>query len=79
MEVPPLSPQAKNFAHGTYRHYKGGEYHTHYIARHSETQEELVVYQDVTDTKKVWCRSLVMFLDTVLVEGKSVPRFTKIS
>ena len=30
---------------GRYRHYKGNEYTVIGVARHSETQEELVVYR----------------------------------
>jgi len=30
---------------GKYRHYKGGEYEVIGVAKHSETQEKLVVYR----------------------------------
>lgn len=33
---------------GIYRHFKGKEYRVLYIARHSETLEDMVVYQKGT-------------------------------
>ncbi len=74
-----FSPEAKNFQHGKYRHYKGGEYQTHFVARSSETLEEMVVYQDVSEPEKVWCRPLTLFLESVDIGGNMIPRFTKIN
>jgi hypothetical protein len=79
MELQPLSLEAQNFQHGKYRHYKGGEYQTHFIARHSETLEEMIVYQDLQNPEKIWCRPLVMFLEELAIEGKSIPRFLKVN
>ena len=64
----------------TYRHFKGKEYEVIGIARHSETLEELVIYKAIYDDPKfgkdaIWARPKKMFLDTVTVEGKEVPRF----
>ncbi|HVU79864.1 MAG TPA: DUF1653 domain-containing protein [Candidatus Paceibacterota bacterium] len=58
-----------------YRHYKGTEYRVLYIARHSDTEEELVVYQDVAHPEKVWVRAVPVFMETVTIDGKEVPRF----
>ena len=44
------------------------------MARHSETLEELVVYQHLDDLNW-WVRPLKMFLENVEVDGKLVPRF----
>jgi hypothetical protein len=60
---------------GRYRHYKGKEYTVIGVARHSETEEELVVYRKEYDDHGLWVRPLGMFLETVKVEGKTVPRF----
>lgn len=60
---------------GRYRHYKGNEYVVIGTARHSETQEELVVYRQDYGDKGLWVRPKEMFLETIEVEGKSVPRF----
>jgi hypothetical protein len=60
---------------GRYRHYKGNEYEVVGIARHSETDERMVVYRPLYDDSGMWVRPLAMFLETVQVDGKTVPRF----
>jgi hypothetical protein len=60
---------------GRYRHYKGKEYTVIGVARHSETEEELVVYRKEYDDHGLWVRPLAMFLESVEVEGKMVLRF----
>jgi hypothetical protein len=60
---------------GRYRHYKGKEYTVLGVARHSETEEELVVYRKEYDDHGLWVRPLAMFLENVEVEGKVMPRF----
>lgn len=65
---------------GKYRHYKGKEYEVIGTARHSETMEELVVYRALYATEdseygSLWVRPASMFAETVLVNGKEVPRF----
>lgn len=60
---------------GRYRHYKGNEYVVLGVARHSETQEELVVYRPEYGERGLWVRPKAMFLETVEVEGQPVPRF----
>jgi hypothetical protein len=62
----------------TYRHYKGNEYRVLHVVKHSETQEEMVVYQDIAHPEKIWARPLPMFMETIEIEGKNVPRFTPI-
>ena len=60
---------------GRYRHYKGKEYRVLTIARHSESEEEFVVYQLLYDDFSWWVRPREMFLETVEVSGQRVPRF----
>lgn len=60
---------------GRYRHYKGNEYLVIGVARHSETDEELVVYRQDYGDKGLWVRPLAMFAETVMVDGRQVPRF----
>lgn len=60
---------------GRYRHYKGHEYIVIGIARHSETMEELVIYRQEYGDNALWVRPKQMFLETVEVDGKIVPRF----
>lgn len=60
---------------GRYRHYKGNEYIVLGVARHSETEEELVVYQQDYGERGLWVRPRTMFEETVEVDGRSVLRF----
>ena len=63
---------------GKYRHFKGGEYEVLCIAKHSETGEEMVVYRALYEGGGVWVRPVAMFEETVVRDGKTFPRFTKI-
>jgi hypothetical protein len=60
---------------GRYRHYKGNEYTVLGVARHSETLEELVVYRQEYGEGGLWVRPAAMFGESVVVDGKTVPRF----
>jgi hypothetical protein len=60
---------------GIYQHYKGNRYQVLHFAKHSETEEDLVVYRALYGQYGVWVRPLGMFKEMVAVEGKSVPRF----
>jgi hypothetical protein len=71
-----FSSQAKSIVAGDlYVHYKGLRYNILALARHSETLEELVVYQALYGERGVWVRPLGMFLENVTVNGQSQPRF----
>lgn len=69
--LPPLKP----IPLGRYRHYKGNDYEVLGVARHSETLEELVVYRPLYGDGALWVRPRKMFEETVIVEGRTVPRF----
>jgi len=58
-----------------YRHYKGGEYTVIGVARHSETDEQLVVYRPEYGERGLWVRPLDMFCEIVEIDGKPTPRF----
>ena len=60
---------------GRYRHYKGNEYEVIDIARHSESEEEMVVYRKLYGDHSLWVRPLSMFQDNVLLDGRQMPRF----
>ena len=60
---------------GIYEHYKGNLYQVLHIAKHSESEEELIVYRALYGDYGVWVRPLAMFAETVEVDGEAVPRF----
>jgi len=66
---------------GVYRHYKGGEYDVLGIGKHSETLEDFVVYKPRYEEPiaEFFMRPKDMFFKDVVIEGKSMRRFTKIS
>ncbi len=60
---------------GIYRHYKGNRYRVIGVARHSETDEEMVVYRCLYGDCSLWVRPLAMFTENVLADGREIPRF----
>jgi len=60
---------------GKYRHYKGNLYQVDGIAKHSETEELMVVYRPLYGEQSLWVRPLTMFIEEVDVEGIKIPRF----
>jgi hypothetical protein len=70
-----MSEKKREIRTGRYRHYKGREYQVTGVARHSETEELLVVYRCLYGDDSLWVRPLEMFLETVEVAGEQVPRF----
>ncbi len=63
---------------GRYRHFKGREYEVLGVARHSETEEELVVYRALYGDFGLWVRPVSMWNETVGRDGKTFRRFTYI-
>lgn len=66
------------FAPGIYRHFKGNLYRLIALARHSETLEQMVVYQALYGERGIWVRPMGMWNEWVTHEGKQVRRFTYI-
>lgn len=63
---------------GIYKHTKtGNKYHVVCLAKHSETLEDMVVYEALYDNKesKFWVRPAAMFTETVTINGVETPRF----
>ncbi len=71
----PRPPMATTIKQGRYRHYKGQEYRVLGCARHSETEEELVIYRALYGDRGLWVRPRAMFTEMVQVNGQAVPRF----
>lgn len=63
---------------GRYRHFKGKEYEVLGVARHSETEEELVVYRALYGDFGLWVRPVSIWNETVERDGKTFCRFTYI-
>ena len=62
-----------------YRHFKGNVYRVLHIAKHSETLEEMVVYQAMYGERGVWVRPKSMFDEIIERDGKAFRRFSPIS
>ncbi len=63
---------------GRYRHFKGKEYELLFTARHSETEEEMVVYRALYGEGGLWVRPAAMWNEEIERDGKRVRRFTYI-
>ena len=74
-ELPPLPSEPRP---GLYRHYKGNHYRVLGLARHSETEEVLVVYDALEGSRGRWVRPAAMFVETVEIGGRRVPRFERV-
>ena len=61
---------------GKYRHFKGNEYEVLYIAKNSETLEDMVVYRALYGEGEVWVRPASMWNEEIVRDGKRVKRFT---
>jgi hypothetical protein len=62
---------------GIYRHFKGQLYEVLELARHSETDEEYVVYRALYGERGVWVRPLAMFDEVIERDGKTLRRFAR--
>jgi len=63
---------------GRYRHFKGNVYEVIAIAKHSETEEDMVVYKPLDGDQGIWVRPLSMWSEIITRDGKTFPRFEKI-
>jgi hypothetical protein len=62
-------------AKGLYKHYKGNLYEVIMTARHSETEEWMVVYKTMYGDEGMWVRPYDMFMEKVEVDAVLVDRF----
>ena len=63
---------------GLYRHFKGRMYRLLHVAKHSETLEEMVVYQALYGEQGIWVRPASKWSEHVERDGYSGPRFSPI-
>ncbi|MBU3668941.1 MAG: DUF1653 domain-containing protein [Candidatus Taylorbacteria bacterium] len=72
----------KSVKPGLYKHSKTGNmYRVYGVGKHTETLEDLVVYESQYDNpvSKIWVRPAKMFTELVLIDGSYVPRFVFVS
>ena len=62
-----------------YRHIKGNVYRVLHIAKHSETLEDMIVYQALYGVRGIWVRPKAMFDEKIERDGKTFRRFAPIS
>lgn len=60
---------------GKYQHFKGNLYEVIGVARHSETQKEMVVYRALYGEHGLWVRPAAMWTETVDRDDYHGPRF----
>ena len=65
-----------DFRPGRYRHFKGKEYELLFIARHSETEELMVVYRALYGEGGIWVRPAAMWNEEIERDGRRFRRFT---
>ena len=75
-----MTTSTKVIEGGIYRHYKGKMYRFIRVVRHSETLEEMALYETLYDNALgvFWVRPKGMFFEDVEVDGKTIPRFAYI-
>ena len=70
---------------GKYQHYKGKKYEVIGLAHHTESKSPMVLYKalyDIPELTKIYgdpvifTRPYEMFIETVMVANKEIPRFT---
>ena len=62
---------------GRYRHFKGAEYEVLGVARHSETEEDHVVYRALYGERGLWVRPVTMWTEEIERDGYRGPRFVR--
>ncbi len=63
---------------GIYQHFRGNHYRVLHMAKHSETLEEMVVYQALYGEQGVWVRPAFMWDEEIIRDGQTFKRFTYI-
>ncbi|TRX56790.1 DUF1653 domain-containing protein [Thalassomonas sp. M1454] len=64
---------------GRYQHFKGNFYQVLHLAKDSETEQDMVVYQPLYGDRGIWVRPLSMFTEIIERDGKTMQRFKKVA
>lgn len=64
---------------GRYKHFKGKEYQVLGMCLHSETKEQMVIYQALYGNQLVWVRPAKMWNEVVKTDTYKGPRFVPVS
>ncbi len=76
--LPTYEEAVKTITLGRYRHFKGNEYEVIGIARHSETEEAMVVYKALYGEQGIWVRPADMWNEQVTRNGVTYRRFYRL-
>ena len=76
--IPAYEEAVATIPPGRYRHFKGREYEVIAVARHSETEEPMVVYRALYGDGGVWVRPAGMWNETVARGGQTYRRFYRL-
>lgn len=79
MEMTPEEVHSLAVEPGIYEHFKGRRYEVLGTARHSESEETLVLYRKLYDDYSYWVRPIEMFTEQVERDGYSGPRFRRLA
>ena len=60
---------------GIYLHYKGNLYRVLTVAKHTENDDDLVIYHPLNDPQSLWARPINIFTDTLLQGNQLTSRF----
>ncbi|MGZ3769211.1 MAG: DUF1653 domain-containing protein [Bdellovibrio sp.] len=60
-----------------YQHYKGKHYRVIGVGKHSESLEDVILYEALYDNPlgRLWCRPVNMWSQLVDLNGEKIPRF----
>ena len=76
--MPTLLNDMNEIKIGKYKHFKGNEYEVLFMAKHSETGEDMVVYRALSGDFGIWVRPASMWNEVIERDGKKMQRFTYI-
>ena len=76
--LPTYEEAVQSIPLGRYRHFKGMDYEVIALARHSETEEAMVVYRALYGAGAVWVRPASMWNEEVERGGKTYRRFYRL-